>query len=290
MIVSLDRIICMAVSAAIGIGLPIALMLVWKKRTGSKILWTLVGAVTFVLFALVLEDMLHTYALLSDNNVSRFLEANPWAYVLYAGFAAGIFEEVGRFAAFKLALMKRTERKVSVMYGIGHGGIEAIILCGIGMVANLIVSVMLNTLGIEGYGALVGAELAQTNLDALCSVSAPTFLVGGIERISAIALHISLSVLVFLAAKRKGKGYLFPVAILIHAGIDCFAMLYRIGVITSIAWLEFGVAVGTVATAFYAFRLYRSDAANDAPDVENTDAENTAEETVPEQMSEQTNE
>jgi uncharacterized membrane protein YhfC len=43
---------------------------------------------------------------------------------------------------------------------------------------------------------------------------------GGIERIFAIALQISLSVLVWFAVKKKGKGYLFPLAIFIHFFVD----------------------------------------------------------------------
>jgi uncharacterized membrane protein YhfC len=64
------------------------------------------------------------------------------------------------------------------------------------------------------------------------------FLVGGIERIFAIGVQISLSVLVFYAVFGARKRWLYPAAILLHALVDLPAMLFQLGIIKSIAVVE----------------------------------------------------
>ena len=284
MVVSVGKIVAMTVSVVISIGLPIFLLVFWRKRTGAKVTTALVGALTFVVFVYGLENVLHQLCIYQDTAVSRFIINTPWAYVLYGGFAAGIFEETGRFVAFKL-LKKRNERKTSVMYGIGHGGIEAILVAGVAMAVNLGLSIWLNSAGEAAVMAAFGdaAGAMTSGIESLKTAAAPMFLVAGAERISAIILHISLSVLVFLAAKRKGKGWLYPLAILFHAAVDCYAVLYHVGVITSILWIEIGVAILCVAIAYLAYRLYRADAGNGAPQEPAAEpAIETAPETAPE--------
>ena len=74
----------------------------------------------------------------------------------------------------------------------------------------------------------------------------------------AICLHIALSVLVFQAVKRPGKRWLYPAAILLHAGMDVFAALYQRGVLS--IWLSEGLmAAFSVPACALAFYLYRGD-------------------------------
>ena len=80
----------------------------------------------------------------------------------------------------------------------------------------------------------------------------------GVERLVAICLHIALSVLAFQAVKRPGKRWLYPAAILLHAGMDVFAALYQRGVIT--LWTsEACMAVFAALVCLWALRLYRAD-------------------------------
>ena len=52
---------------------------------------------------------------------------------------AGIFEETGRFLAFKTVLRKKQGKDINaLMYGAGHGGFEAAALLGITMINNII--------------------------------------------------------------------------------------------------------------------------------------------------------
>ena len=91
MTVSIDTILAMVFSLLVSFVLPIVLLVVLKRRFQVSAMGALVGAGGFILFVLVLEQILH-WAVLSFTPVGTI----PWAYVLYGCLAAGVFEETGR--------------------------------------------------------------------------------------------------------------------------------------------------------------------------------------------------
>jgi uncharacterized membrane protein YhfC len=141
----LSKIICMFISVLLSVGLPIFLLVFWRKRTKARLLPALIGALTFIIFALVLEQLLHSVVL-----VQPLIMTNTALYVLYAGLAAGVFEETGRLVALRLVLRKYPEREAAVSYGIGHGGIEAILIVGINMLVNLVL-ILIYVFGGESF-------------------------------------------------------------------------------------------------------------------------------------------
>jgi uncharacterized membrane protein YhfC len=104
------------------------------------------------------------------------------------------------------------------MYGAGHGGIEAVILLSASMIINLIFSLQSNA----GIPSVFGTASAALQLVAMPSWM---FLVGAVERMSAVALHVSLTVLVWFAAKNNKRFWLFPLAILLHLVVDMAAVV-----------------------------------------------------------------
>ena len=58
---------------------------------------------------------------------------------------AEVFEECGRFIVMKYIMKKNRTRENSIMYGIGHGGIEIIAVLIPGMISSLVIAVMLST-------------------------------------------------------------------------------------------------------------------------------------------------
>lgn len=244
-------ILCITVSALLSIVLPFALLIFWRKKTHARLFPAVIGAATFVLFALVLEQLLHSVVLRLPA-----VTGNTVVYVLYAGFAAGIFEETGRWFAFRFLLKKHRGRETSVTCGIGHGGIEAILITGTAMISNLVLIAALASEGEAGLTAIVGSEQAAALISTYRSTSPALYLVGGLERVTAIALHIALSVLVFRAVRERSIGR-WLLAVLFHALVDCFAVLYSVGVIGNIWVIELGVLLMTVGIALLAIRDYR---------------------------------
>ncbi len=224
---------CMVATAAISFLIPLALLWYVRKKKGADLAPFFVGCIVFVLFALVLEGALNRALLLNSAAGERIL-GSPWLYGIVGGLMAGIFDETGRFVAFKTALRKyRGKDSNAFSYGIGHGGIEAMLLIGLSYISNIALSLMINSGMMETLLAQVPAEAAAQVQGAFAQLTgtAPSlFLMAGLERISAIGLHIALSVLVWFAAKKRGLFALYPLAVLLHALVDMVtAIAARLG-------------------------------------------------------------
>jgi len=234
----------MVFSLLLATAVPIAAAVWCVRKYKKSVKNILVGAAIFIIFALVLERSMHVYFLKTNFEISMILE-NPWIFGLYGGLAAGIFEESGRLFGYKLLLKGRTEWKDGVAYGIGHGGIEAILVGGLSASQSLYLSYLMNA------GNLPPA-LEQLR-GILTGTSPYLFMVSGIERMFALALQIALSILVLYAVRTKKLSYFF-LAIAIHAAIDFPAALYQKGIISNVWIIEAGLAVIAAACLFFIVR------------------------------------
>lgn len=225
-----SSIILMAVNAVFGIAVPIILSWYLVRKHHARLSTILIGAGTFILFALVLESLLHQLVLKGPHGET--IMGNPLWYALYGGLAAGIFEETGRFLSMKFLMKKEPATPLpGVAYGVGHGGAEMLIIFGITMISNLVISILINSGEADTLFSKAPAEAAaqvQAQLDSLQSVTAGTCLVGLWERFSALLLQLGLSVLVWVAVRNGGKWlWLFPAAIVLHAIVDAGAVLLQ---------------------------------------------------------------
>ncbi|MDD7404251.1 MAG: YhfC family glutamic-type intramembrane protease, partial [bacterium] len=151
--ISINSIIMMGVTAAILFFLPVIVTIVWKKKMGEKVSWKslLIGAVGFFVTVRVLELGVHMVCLVLDTPISRFINGNTVAFVLYGIFMAGIFEECGRYIIIKYIVKKNKTTENMIMYGIGHGGMEVWAISLLTVISNLAMAIMLNTLGVEAF-------------------------------------------------------------------------------------------------------------------------------------------
>ena len=154
-----------------------------------------------MVFALVLESWLHSIIF----NVLPFIFNNPILYIFYGCLAAAIFEEGGRYLAFKYIMKNVHDKKNAVTYGIGHGGFEMITVVGMTLLSTLMFAFTLNSLGVEGMlDGVNDIQILQMVNDMIASIDAYTVkdvLLSIIERISALILHVSCSVFVFKAVQ-----------------------------------------------------------------------------------------
>ena len=243
----------MAVMALVGlftVVFPLGLGLVFWRRCGGRWRFFLLGCVIFPLFAMTLEGSVNRAVLYGP--MGGAVTGNLWLYALFGGAMAGIFEECGRWAAFRLTRRWSRGPEDALMYGAGHGGIEAALLAGSMMINNLLVSVALNQDGLAGVDALMGTGPLS---DALVTAPAGMYLWSGFERVVAIAIHLSLSVLVYAAVgNRSWKGLVL--AILLHAGVDACAILTSAWL--PIAGVELAALIWAVGLVLLARRTYAS--------------------------------
>lgn len=226
--ISTGTLIFMILDLILGFAVPVCLAWWMIRKYKVKLSTILIGAATFIVFALVLETLVHKIVLSGERGA--LIQGNTLYYALYGGLMAGLFEETGRFLSMKF-LMKKEPATVlpGLAYGAGHGGVEMLIVFGLTMISNLAMVVMINAGQLETIVAQTPAE-AQEQVRAaaakLTELRAGDLLLGLWERISALILHLSLSVLVWAAVRKGGKWlWLFPAAILLHAGVDAQAVI-----------------------------------------------------------------
>ncbi len=243
----------MGVSAVVAIGLPIAIFIFLKVKYKAKFVPCAVGAAAFIVFALILEQLVHAVVLRQGSASYNFIMTRPLLYMLYGGLMAGIFEETARLLCFLLLKKRYAGVQNALSYGVGHGGIESILLVGVSMIASMVMAAMLNG---GTFSALPGVtrEMAEATVASLAATPPHYFLISGLERVFAICIQMCLSVLVYYAVMAKGEFWLYPVAIALHAVIDFPAALSQAGVITNIYLVE--ILVGVCAVLLVLFAMY----------------------------------
>ena len=271
--VGTQQIVFLALGAVLMIVVPIVVAIIWTKKKKERFTTVLVGAVTFLLFAVVLEKPIQAVLIaptqmgLADTGISQFLNARPVLWAFMVGLFPGIFEETGRFVAYKTVLKKRKNRETSISYGIGHGGFEVIFLMGVSYVTYIAYAVMINT---GKFGTMVDQIMAKapeqadslvTVASGIASFSFVNLALSIVERVFAMLFHIGASIIVFYACKNKRRFWLYPLAILLHTAMDFIVGLITVGVWKLPVWALEGIlaifGILTFCGAF--FLLYKKD-------------------------------
>ena len=245
------------------IAIPVIFFIYWRRKhkEQTNISYLIAGAIGFLVSARVLELGVHYVCVIANNPVSRFINGNTVAFVLYGILMAGIFEECGRYIVLKTIMKKNRTRENAVLYGIGHGGIEILAVILPAIITYLVVAVMFSRGSVEeALNALNITE--ETAAAALPSVQAAAVFdyammaLNVVERLFAMLLHIGLTVLVFYGIKNAKRGFL-PLAILLHMLMDTFPALSQRGVVP--LWtVEIWAALWTAVVGFIAVGLYRA--------------------------------
>lgn len=244
------------------IAIPVAFFLFWRRKhkEQTRISWLIAGAVGFIVSARILELGVHYFCILADNPVSRFINGSTAAFVLYGTIMAGVFEECGRHIILKYIVKKNRSRENAVLYGIGHGGIEILVVMLPSIITALVIAVLFSAGNTEN--ALSALKITEeTAAAALPSVQAAAVFDYGmmamnvIERLLAMFAQIGLTVIVYFGVCNEKKIYL-PIAILLHMLMDTFPALSQRGVLPLIA-VEAWVAIWTAGIILVAGKLYR---------------------------------
>ena len=148
----------------------------------------------------------------------------PIAYAVVLGLLAGVFEETARYILFRFILKKSRTWNEGVLVGLGHGGTEALILGIFAALAfvNMLVYKNTDLVAVPSIPANQ-LELAKQQVAAYWSAPVYVALLGMVERVFAVCLHVALSVMV-LYSIAGSKPIWFWIALLWHALIDGLAV------------------------------------------------------------------
>ncbi|WDU83347.1 YhfC family intramembrane metalloprotease [Caloramator sp. Dgby_cultured_2] len=215
--VSMTKIIFMVITALIAFGLPIVLGIVFVKSLGNSKGY-ISGWPCVFHFSNGFKDSsatgLFKAGLVYCNGKNHLLLA------IFLGLTAGIFEEVGRFLGFRFLLKDRLNYGNGLAFGVGHGGIEAVLLVGLNYINYIIFALLLNKgLINQVFAGKISNDMISEIVRMLVSTPAYNFLLAGLERAFAITIQIALSLIVLLAVRNKNLLYLL-IAILLHMLID----------------------------------------------------------------------
>ncbi len=208
----LDLLICFV--------LPIIVFVFIQRRYKKTFKSFILGALAFFISQIVLRIPIINSLLPQFAWYNVFQIKYPYLYWIFLGLTAGIFEEIGRLILIKL-FMKKNQRFIDgITFGLGHGAIEAMIITGLSFVNILIFSIMINTGTFEANLS----NLPQTTVSAIyyqCTSLTPlNTILGGIERIIAMGIHIGLTMIIFKGIRKNKSCLYLIIAILVHGAID----------------------------------------------------------------------
>ncbi len=205
--------------------MPILLGVFLARRLGLKWGLYLAGAATFVASQIVHIPLnsgltaLFTYRILPAPPVAWRLPFN--AVVL--GLTAGLCEEIARYLVYRYWIKSARTWREALMFGAGHGGIEAILFGGLAGVA-FVQFVTLRNADLSTL-PLTAQQVVTLREQITAYWAAPWYatLLGAVERAFTLCFHLSAAVMVLQAFRRKNLLWL-GAAILWHAAADAFAV------------------------------------------------------------------
>ena len=252
---SLTAIFYMELQLILMICIIVIIWRAWRRRTNEKFSPCILGAATWLIFAVVLEGFVRKPLLEKDTFINSITAATVLCSVL-----AGIFEESGRFIAFKILRKNNRNRRTSVTYGIGHGCFEAFFMIVPSLIICLIFGIAIST----GFFEPLTSSMSETYKATLISQLTEASKINGLsvfqsllERCSAIAFHISMSVLVFAAANDKKYLKLYPLTLLLHFGFNAMSLLY-VKEVVSLTVFELIMAATAAVISFFVYHFYCS--------------------------------
>jgi len=237
------------------IALPFLLGWWFSRRMGAgwRVFW--VGALTFLGSQIVhIPLLLGLTALFKGINLPTSITEAGWLNPVILGLAAGVCEETARWVGFKLLKKHAQPFSSGLMLGAGHGGLESILI-GLSVAGTFVLMMIGGRSGANLPPALapvasqVVAGWASAPVDVLASL---------VERIAALSLQISLSVMVWTAVVKR-KAVWFWLAILWHAivdGVAVYAMQTLHWGIWTLEAVVAGMAVLSLLLVVYLWKRY----------------------------------
>src|SRR5579884_3626986 len=182
----------MIVSIVFVIVYPLMLAILAHRRFGVSWRYFGFGALIFFLFQIISRVpavQLIQGAITPQLTASKTLLI-VWLTILT--ITAGLFEEMGRYVGYRW-LMGREEKtwRKAVMYGIGHGGLESMLLVGGLLLLTLVQVIAFSSINLNTLSASQHALVVQ-QLNAINAQPTWTTLLQVWERFWAVPFHIAM--------------------------------------------------------------------------------------------------
>lgn len=211
------------------IAMPI--LLAWFIARRLRVSWELAGAgaLTFILSQVGHIPfnwlILQRFALIPTDNLTAVRNLLP--YVFFLGLSSGVFEEGARYLTYRYWMRDARAWKHGLMMGAGHGGIESLLL-GVLVAINYAALVAIDRGAVQWPIPAEQWPLVQAQITAVFQAPWYDVMLGALERVFALCLHLAASLLVMQVLVRRQWRWL-ATAVLLHGGangIAIFALVY----------------------------------------------------------------
>ena len=210
------------VSLLIQVVYPLAVALVFRRRSGAPWLAFVCGAAVFAVFQLFTWLPLSAYL---DYAFGEHLSSAWFSFLwlLTQALATGFLEEAGRWAGLRYLFprggLKLTWRN-GVMYGLGQGSLETVLLIAGLTFINLLAYVVLSRLNLTTVLSALGpnSEAIGAALRGIIGTSWRQPLIVALERIPALLHQVAWALLVMESLVSRQKRW-FGFAVLYHASV-----------------------------------------------------------------------
>jgi uncharacterized membrane protein YhfC len=247
------------------IAYPLIVAAVAHRRLSVRWRYFGYGALIFFLFQLISRVPAVEVIQIA---IAPQLKASPtllWIWLAILVVTAGLFEEVGRYVGYRW-LMRREEKiwSKAVMYGLGHGGLESIVLVGGLAILSLIGVVALSSIKLDSLPA-AQRIVAAHQLNAIAAQPGWFPLLAAWERLWTIPVHVALSVMVLQVFRRGNIGWLW-LAVLAHAVVDGAAVAVPQLIGSSLDTVHTDLIVEGIVAVFGLIALWIIFALRDRPE------------------------
>lgn len=257
---NIPLLISYVLSLLVMVGLPVFLA-VFVTRYFRVSWWVvLAGVLTFLASqAIHYPAVLGINALFNSGSIP--VPTGNWVHVVngvIGGLLAGIAEETARWVGFKLLYKKAERYGSSFALGVGHGGMESILLAVLGTGATLFTVLAYNAGGQIAKGiSIEEVQYMLYQIDMFWTTPWYNGLLPGVERIIALSLQIVLSTMVWRAVVDRSFTWFF-LALIYHAVVDALAV-YLSGIGWSYWAVEGVLAVFLALNIYMLYRFWREE-------------------------------
>jgi uncharacterized membrane protein YhfC len=204
------------------LGVGLGIFIASRYRLGWRIWW--IGVFTFIISqvghlpfnSLVINPII-------NYQVARLPDG--WqlpSIAILLGISAGLFEEFSRYCVYRWWIIDARTWSQGILFGAGHGGFEAIIL-GIISLYAFVQLIAIKNIDLSTIVSADQISLARQQIDMYWSMPWYDSLIGALERVFALPLHVAASVLVLQAFIRNQFRWVW-FAVGLHAFLNAVAV------------------------------------------------------------------
>ncbi len=192
-----------------------------------------------------------------------------WIYLVVLVLTAALAEEIGRWVGYRW-FMGREEKTWAkgVMYGLGHGGLESMVLVGGSAMLSLISLLVVQSIDLSSLTA-AQHHIIQDQFAAIAAQPVWFPLLGAWERLWTVLIQVAFSLVVLQGFLRGGQGRWLILAIALHFMVDFVAVavpqIFGTSITVTLA-LEGIIGIFGVVAAIGIVRLARVPAQPAKPD------------------------